>query len=268
MLTTPHRLRMLRSIGLAFWLIATVLTLSVAVPAQQKDVPWLAIDTWRQSQGLPQNSVKAILQTRDGYMWIGTKGGLARFDGVLFKIFDDRDPSQLRENEIWGLEEGDDSSLWIGTYGGGLSRLKNGKFTIYTTKDGLSGDSVADLCKDKEGAIWIATEQGLSRFKDDRFTNYTVKDGLSSNVIRGLYCDVDGTIWIGTNKGGVHKFKDGKISTEVIEGLDSRSMVEEFCRDRDHGLWIASGRGVFRLKDGKSTLYTTAQGLSSNNSLT
>ena len=73
-------------------------------------------------------------------MWIGTKGGLARFDGVHFTIFDDRDTSQLRENEIWALEEGDDSSLWIGTYGGGLSRLKNGKFTIYTTKDGLIGD--------------------------------------------------------------------------------------------------------------------------------
>ena len=66
-------------------------------------------------------------------------------------VFDDRNTSQLRENEIWALEEGDDSSLWIGTYGGGISRLKNGKFTIYTTKDGLSGDAVAELCKDKEG---------------------------------------------------------------------------------------------------------------------
>ena len=49
--------------------------------------------------------------------------------------------------------------------------------------------SVTELCKDKEGAIWIATDQGLSRFKDDRFTNYTVKDGLASNTVRGLYCD-------------------------------------------------------------------------------
>jgi PAS domain S-box-containing protein len=265
--TTAHSVGMRRLIGSAFLLIATVLTLTEAVLAQQKDAPWLAIETWRQSQGLPQNSVKAILQTRDGYMWIGTKGGLARFDGVHFTVFDDRNTSQLPESEIWALEEGDDSSLWIGTYGGGISRLKNGKFTAYTTKDGLSGDAITELCEDKEGAIWIGTDQGLSRFKDGRFTNFTVKNGLASNTIRGLYCDSDGTVWVGTNKGGVHKFKDGKISTELIEGIDSRTVVEEFCRDRELGLWIATSRGVFRLKDGKTTKYSTRQGLSSDTSL-
>ena len=264
MFKPAHRVGMRRLIGSACLLIATVFTLGGAVLGQQKDAPWLAIETWRQSQGLPQNSVKAILQTRDGYMWIGTKGGVARFDGVHFTVFGERDTSQLRENEIWALEEGDDSSLWIGTFGGGLSRLKDGKFTVFTTIDGLSSNVVAELCKDQEGAIWIATDQGLSRFKDERFTNYTTKDGLASNSIRGLYCDSDGTVWIGTNKGGVHKFKDGKISTELIAGLDSRTVVEEFFRDRELGLWIATSRGVFRLKDGKATLYTTKQGLSSN----
>jgi PAS domain S-box-containing protein len=243
-------------------LISMLLTACVSVRANtEKHAPWLAIETWRQSQGLPQNSVKAILQTRDGYIWIGTKGGVARFDGVLFKIFDDSDADQLRENEIWALEEGDDSSLWIGTYGGGLSQLKNGKFTIYSTRDGLVGNAVTELCKDKEGNIWIATDQGLSRFKDGRFTNYTMKDGLTNNSIRALYCDSDGTVWIGTNKGGVHKFKDGKISTESIDGLDSRTVVEEFCKN-ELGLWIATSRGVFRWKDGKSKRYTSDQGLS------
>jgi PAS domain S-box-containing protein len=244
-------------------LIAALLTICVGVRAnEEKPAPWLATETWRQSQGLPQNSVKAILQTRDGYIWIGTKGGIARFDGVFFKVFDDRDPNQLRENEIWALEEDDDSSLWIGTYGGGLSRLRNGKFTSYTTLDGLVGNAVTELCKDKEGNIWIATDQGLSRFKDGRFTNYTMKDGLANNSIRALYCDSDGTVWIGTNKGGVHKFKAGKISTESIEGLDSRTVVEEFSKN-EFGLWIATSRGVFRWKDGKSKRYTTDQGLSS-----
>jgi two-component system, sensor histidine kinase and response regulator len=249
-------------------LISFLLTAGIGIRAnEEKPSPWLAIETWRQSQGLPQNSVRAILQTRDGYIWIGTKGGVARFDGVLFKVFDDQNPNQLKENEVWALEEGDDSSLWIGTYGGGVSRLKNGKLTIYTTKEGLAGNSVTELCKDKEGNIWIATEQGLSRFQDGRFTNYTIKDGLLNNSIRALYCDSDGTVWIGTSKGGVHKFTDGRISTESIEGLDSRTVVEEFCKN-ELGLWIATSRGVFRWKDGKSKRYTTDQGLSSTISYT
>jgi PAS domain S-box-containing protein len=240
-----------------------LLLIAPNLKAQERDAPWLPIDTWRQAQGLPQNSVKAIIQTHDGYMWIGTKGGLARFDGVQFTVFDDRDTSQLRENEIWALEEGDDGSLWIGTYGGGLSRFKNGRFAIYSTKDGMSGDAISELCKDAEGAIWIATDQGLSRFKDEHFTNLTVKDGLVSNNVRALYTDVDGSVWIGTNKGGVHQYKDGRLNTIKVDNLDGRTVVEEFTRDKAGRLWIATSQGLFCLKGEKWERYMTDRGLAS-----
>lgn len=256
----PSPLKLLR---LAILLVSPATVFEPSIVASERNAPWLPIEVWRQSQGLPQNSVKAILQTRDGYMWIGTKGGLARFDGVRFAVFDDRDQSQIRENEIWALEEGDDSSLWIGTYGGGVSRLKDGRFTIYSQKDGLSGDAIAELCKGPDGAIWIATDQGLSRFKDGKFTNYSTNDGLASNTIRGLYADVDGSIWIGTNKGGVHRYKDGKIYREAITGLDPRSVVEEFCRDGEGRFWIATTKGVFHSKTNTGTDYEAAKGLSS-----
>src|SRR5262245_11958900 len=160
--------------------------------ASKAEPRWHAVATWRQPQGLPQDSVYTITQTRDGYIWLGTKGGVTRFDGVRFTTFDDSNKSQLRENEVWALLEGDDSSLWIGTYGGGVSRLKDGRFTVYTVKEGLASNFVAALCKDQEGNIWIGTDGGLSCFKDERFTNYTVKDGLVHNAARSLYCDRDG----------------------------------------------------------------------------
>jgi ligand-binding sensor domain-containing protein len=223
-----------------------------------------AVEIWRQPQGLPQDSVLSLLQTRDAYLWIGTKGGLSRFDGVRFTTFDDSNKQQLKENEVWALAEGSDASLWIGTYGGGLSRLKDGKFTTYTTADGLVSDVVARLCLDNEGGLWIGTDGGLSYFKDGRFTNYTVANGLAHNAIRQLYRDPSGTVWIGTHRGGLHRIIDGRLVTEAIEGEAPHTEIGAFYRDRDNALWIGTFDGLFRVKDGRSTRYTTDDGLPAN----
>src|SRR5688572_28300989 len=115
---------------------ALVLSLwAAAARAAEPQAGWHSIESWQQPQGLPQNTVLAVIQTRDGYIWVGTKGGVARFDGVRFKTFDDRSKTELLDSEVQALLEGDDGSLWVGTYGGGLSRYKDGRFTTYTTRD-------------------------------------------------------------------------------------------------------------------------------------
>jgi two-component system sensor histidine kinase/response regulator len=231
----------------------------------RKEARWHAVGAWQQPQGLPQNTVSAVLQTSDGYIWVGTKGGLARFDGVRFTSFDDRDKSKLRESEVRALAEGPDGSLWIGTYGGGVSRLKNGRFAVYTTQQGLVNNYTLEIVKDTEGAIWIATDGGLSRFKDEHFTNYTVKDGLSDNAIRALHSDRDGGVWVGTKMGGLQVYQNGKFFAPEVEGFHPAAAVEAIVRDREQGLWVAtSGDGVYRLRDGRAAHYTTSEGLSSN----
>ena len=231
---------------------------SVSALGQEIELARHGAAVWRQPQGLPQNTVLAILQTRDGYLWVGTKGGLSRFDGVRFTTFDDRDKSQLRENEVWALAEGDDGSVWIGTYGGGLSRFKDGRFTLYTTADGLVNDYVANLHTGSDGSIWIATDGGLSRFKDGRFTSYTVKDGLSHDALRALYTDADGSLWIGTNRGGLSRFSSGRFITESFDGAAAGAEISSIYRDRDGTLWIGSLDGLFRIRNGTSTRFTIA----------
>ena len=98
------------------------------------------IDTWSGSDGLPQIRIRAIVQTRDGYLWLGTANGLVRFDGVNFTTFG-IDTSSLKDNEIGSLVQDDEGALWIGTYGGGLTRFKDGQFTTFTTADGLPDNS-------------------------------------------------------------------------------------------------------------------------------
>jgi ligand-binding sensor domain-containing protein len=120
-------------------------------------------DTWTTARGLPQNSVTTLQQSRDGYLWLGTFGGLVRFDGVTFTVFDTgrAGPRSLR---ILALYEDRAGALWMGTERGGLTRYADGTFTTYTTRDGLPVDTVGLLSGDRHGRIWSSTTVGLVRF--------------------------------------------------------------------------------------------------------
>ncbi|MBI1764108.1 MAG: PAS domain S-box protein [Acidobacteria bacterium] len=203
----------------------------------------------------------ALRQTRDGYLWVGTKGGVARFDGVRFTTFDDRNLRQLRENEVWALAEGPDGSLWMGTFGGGLSRYQQGQFTVYTTKEGLPNDFVTTICPDQTGGLWIGTDGGLSYFKDGRFTNYTVKDGLAYNAVKALFTDTDGSLWIGTGRGGLNQFKDGKLIQHKLAALPAEANTKFIFRARDGALWLGTSVGLIRWQAGRATRFGMRDGL-------
>jgi PAS domain S-box-containing protein len=235
------------------------------VHAQEKSKElWQSIDQWQQPQGLPQNTVLSVLQSRDGYLWVGTKGGLARFDGVRFSIFDDREKNQLKEGEVRALTEADDGSLWIGTYGGGVTQLKNGDFTTYQVEEGLIHNFITSLCRGAEGEIWIGTDNGLSSYRDGKFTNYTLKATFDSNAVRALYRDTDGSVWIGFGNGELGVVRGGKIFREDQDRPLSTSGVTSFCKTRDQALWIATQDGLFRRQRGKTARFSTREGLASN----
>src|SRR4029079_13418255 len=101
-------------------------------------------DVWREQPGLPEATIQTITQTRDGYLWLGTGGGLIRFDGVRFTRFDKSSTGSISDNEVQVLFEDHVGSLWIGTVCG-LARLKDGKFTSYSIREGLSSDVILDI---------------------------------------------------------------------------------------------------------------------------
>src|SRR6266498_3126016 len=98
----------------------------------RRDLSQFSHEVWLTENGLPQNTVHSIAQTRDGYIWIGTEEGLARFDGVRFIVFDKQNTPQLKSNYIRALLADRQGALWIGT-AEGLVCMLNGKFTIFTT---------------------------------------------------------------------------------------------------------------------------------------
>ena len=237
-------------------------------PRVVRDPGWHSQSVWRQPQGLPQNTVVDLLQTRDGYLWVGTKGGVARFDGVRFTVFDDSDKSQLRENEVWALAEGHDGSVWIATYGGGVSRYHDGKFTLYTVADGLASDYATALLGTGGGEMWIGTDRGISRFRDGKFETLSAPQGLVNEAVRSLFRDRDGSrdgaVWVGTVKGGISVFRNGRFETPTFTGEAPTAQVSGMFRDVRGALWLATSDGLFRLRDGRLTRYSTTDGLSAN----
>jgi len=264
-----NRSNLLSQLGrviLALWLLPTALGGGAALALDpQKAITQYILNSWTSADGLPQNSITAIAQTHDGYLWLGTEEGLARFDGVSFTVFDRTNTSEIKNNIILGLYADKEGSLWIGTYGGGLTRLKDEKFSSFTTKDGLSNDIVRAFYEDKEGILWIATDGGgLNKFKDGKFTSFTTKDGLSSNKVMTVYEDRDRNLWIGTYRGGLNKFKDGKFTSfTTAEGLSDDS-VWAINEDKGGNLWIGTERGLNKFKDGKFTSFYARDGLSND----
>jgi ligand-binding sensor domain-containing protein/signal transduction histidine kinase len=219
--------------------------------------------SWQTEQGLPQNTVQAILQTRDGYLWLGTKEGLARFDGLRFVVFDKQNTPQLPHNQIRGLFEDRAGRLWISTPGA-LVRLEHGRFTAFTTKDGLSSNNIWSVIEDHAGALWMATPNGLNRYREGQFTAFTTRDGLSHNSIETLLEDRTGALWVGTVE-GLNRFKDGVFTRYgKPEGLAGPA-IKALLEDQQGRVWIGTPDGLTVWADSKFQTFTTREGLAHTN---
>jgi signal transduction histidine kinase/ligand-binding sensor domain-containing protein/DNA-binding NarL/FixJ family response regulator len=222
-------------------------------------------DIWGTEEGLPQNTVSTIVQSSDGFLWVGTELGLVRFDGLNFTTFDKSNTPELKNNVVDVLLQDRSGALWIGTLGGGLTRFANGKFRTFRVKDGLSSDSVLSLLEDRAGNLWIGTDGGgLDRLRDGHFDAYTTHTGLPNNEVFALAQDHDGSLWIGTHDGLSH-FVNGAFRNYKSGNGVPNAYVRCLYMTPQNTLWIGTnGGGLSRLRNGEFRSFTTRDGLSSN----
>ena len=205
---------------------------------------------WTVLDGLPQNSVNAIVQTRDGYLWMGTFGGLVRFDGLRFTVFDLVSAPGLASNRITALYEARDGTLWMGHEDGEISHYRDGTFTHYTTDDGLPGGRVWSFAEDAVGHLWIGAASGLVRFAEGVFTSYTTDDGLPHQSASRVLVDRQGVLWVGTDSGLAHH-TEGRFIAIPTDGLPGRPVLALF-EDRAGTLWLGTDQGALvRNMDGR-----------------
>src|SRR5215204_884809 len=150
----------------------------------QKSLTQYSRTAWTQMHGLPQDTIRAIAQTADGYLWLGTDEGLARFDGYEFVTFH-KSSGNLPSNSITALAAAPDGGLWIGT-SNGLVHYRNRQFRTYSAKDGLPDEAISQLYVDRAGALWAVAGIHLSRFDAGKFVTDGPGPGLPLTTVRNV----------------------------------------------------------------------------------
>ena len=158
-----------------------------------KPLVQLVQDHWTTAQGLPQDSVQAILQTRDGYVWLATQEGLVRFDGIRFAVFDRQNTPAIAHNNIQSLCETRDGALWVGT-NRGLVRYAQGQFRGFLKADGLANENVQVLVETRDGSLLIGTwGGGLLRYRDGQFAAFPSPGvTLANGFVQAIHQAADG----------------------------------------------------------------------------
>ena len=200
----------------------------------------LSFQSWQRETGMPHGAIRALAQTRDGYLWLGADDGLARFDGVRFVHFDLANLTRGHAvRELLGDSQG---ALWIGTSGRGLIRYSQGEFRTFTASDALPTNSITALAEDPSGRLWIGTDQGLRVRQADKIGLLPGTELLADRFISALCPDQSGTMWIGVRELGIFQFRAGVLTQVTDPEMDSL-LRQSHCLllDRNERIWVGAG---------------------------
>jgi len=201
-------------------------------------------ERWGTEEGLPHSAVTALLQSRDGYLWVGTAAGLARFDGLRFTPISDERAPHLAHTYIWALHEDPDGTVWIGS-GDGLTRRRvDGSFETFTTDDGLPVNFVRAIVRDGDGALWVGTYgSGVCRLAPDGgVACFGEREGLRHLVVNALHVEATGALLVATDA-GLQRWQGGRF--EPPGGPAGVMAVAEGGGTR----WLGTAAGLFRAED-------------------
>jgi signal transduction histidine kinase/ligand-binding sensor domain-containing protein len=266
-----------------------------------------ARQAWGMENGLPQNTVQALVQTKDGFVWLGTEVGLVRFDGNSFQIFDRNSTPALPSGDIRCLLETKDGALWVGT-SEGLARWKDGAVQQFTVADGLPSNIIRSVREGSHGGVLVSTESGelgvqgskivpilhdmpqgpavlyevtladktrllvnkseIEVSQNGRNQRWTVGTELPGTRIQTAFGDREGALWIGTN-GGLSRWADGKVQRLPVTDPLSSASVLALMEDREGNIWVGTeADGLHILRDQRFRTRGAREGLSSDNTTT
>ncbi len=258
---------------------------------------------WRTQEGLPENRIRAIAQTPDGYLWLGTSSGLARFDGVRFVVYARVNTPSMTDDNIRALAVSPDGSLWVATDGGGLLHYQGGRFQSFGPREGLANEFVGAVLEDRRGDVWAGTNRGLFRRHGQKFERvdealhlvniafFGLQEAPDGRIIAagpaGLFCFEggalhrykegrelqgvhhlslarNGSLWLGTN----HGLRILDPPSEDPTRPYAKDMISAILEDHDGNMWLGTdGDGLYRVHDRLETVFRAPVNLPDNSIL-
>ncbi|MGB9148191.1 MAG: two-component regulator propeller domain-containing protein [Acidobacteriaceae bacterium] len=250
--------------------------------------------------GLPSRTVTALIEDREGNIWIGTRAGVVRLtrtpvdivripgwtDSEFETLYGDSDGSlwmtassrlfHIRHGgaKLWQLPgmpglrvrtllRDHQGNLWIGTDGQGLLRIAQKGLTRYTISNGLINDFVNAILQSRDGSVWVGTEGGLTHITARGMRNFDTRNGLAYFNVTALLEAGNGDLWVGTSRGLSHLAGNGYVHDAATEALGQEQLWSIF-QDASGEIWFGTSSGLYGFRAGRLAHVTTAQGLATN----
>jgi ligand-binding sensor domain-containing protein/signal transduction histidine kinase len=232
------------------WLVAAMLVVFAWPLANYAQTTPFTSTIWRSQDGLPENIVQALLQDRQGYLWVGTTGGLTRFDGARFSPVNDGTTPTLGVNNFFCLLLSRDGSIWAGTEGGGLLHFEgSGDVRTYAAPDGLTDAFVRSIFEDSRGRLWVGTDNGLFLKEGEHLVRVDQPGAHGALDVHAITEDNEHHIVAG----GSHLISLGAGQDREIPlpGVYSQNKVVSILEASDGTLWVGTASGLLHQLHGK-----------------
>ena len=223
--------------------------LAHATPADEKNeaLADYTVASWSTKDGLPSNVIWAIAQDSDGYLWLGTDGGLVRFDGTRFVVLENVGSSPFPKARVVGLHMSIDGSFWIG-FVGGVSRISHGQLANFGERDGLPAGVVRGLVGDSSGRVYVGMSPGgLFRFDGSRWQKLGLESGFPESPVDSSFVDRTDNLFVGTAS-GIFRSDAGSQMFRLVDAFDDvgRGRLRGFSQDASDQIWVADSAAGFR----------------------
>ncbi len=223
---------------------------------------------WTSEEGLPSNSTTDIIQDSSGYIYIGTYGGMVRFDGVDFSIYNNERDAKYNFISARSLFQASDGAIWVGSNDEGVFRLvmdSDSEVKAFSMENGLPNNSIRSIKEDSNGNIWVATANGVSYITKD-WKVVTPSTGSFSDlhgICTAIFCEPTGLVWVATaEEGGLYQFDGGKFSKYQISDPSMQNLlVTCMARDSSGAMWFGlAPHYAMKIENGVQRIFDLAEG--------